>query len=222
MSELSPRARQALQSSATRATSADRERIANALRVKLGPTSLPAAGGSGVPPARARWPFVSSAIVGVGLIGGALFLMTRHGPANAVPVPHAVALAVTTDPVAPVVPAVDSEAASLPEAAAEPDLPAPSARPAPDLLAQEVAFLERATSALHAGHASNALRILDECQRKFPNGLLALERSAARAQALCALGRRSDAQAELARLPAQSLGAARAKQVCAASSKAQP
>jgi hypothetical protein len=220
MSELSPRARQALQSSAARATPADRERIQNALRVKLGPTSLPAAGTGGALPSRPRWPLVSSAIVGVGLIGGALFLMTRHGPASALPAPHAGALAVTTEPVAPAVPAVDSEATSLPETAAE--LPAPSARPAPDRLAQEVAFLERATSALHAGHASNALRILDECQRKFPNGLLALERSAARAQALCSLGRRSDAQAELARLPAQSPGAARAKQICAASSKAQP
>lgn len=221
MSELSPRARQVLQSSATRATSADRERITNALRAKLGPASLPAAIGSGVSPARARWPFISSAIVGVGLIGGALFLMTRHGPASAIPLPQAVALAVTTDPVAPVAPAVDS-ATSLPEAAVAPELPAPSARPAPDRLAQEVAFLEHATSALHAGHASNALRILDESQRKFPNGLLAIERSAARAQALCSLGRQSAAQAELARLPAQSPGAARAKQVCAASSKAQP
>jgi hypothetical protein len=64
------------------------------------------------------------------------------------------------------------------------------------------------------------LKVLDEYQRKFPNGLLALERSAARAQALCALGRHSDAQVELSRLPSQSPAVARAKQVCDASSEA--
>jgi len=222
MSELSPRARQVLQSSVKRATLADRERIQNALRAKLGVATLSAGEGTVVPPTRARWPFVSSAIVGVGLIGGALFFATRHEPENAVPPAHAVASAVTADSVAPVAPPGESSAAALPSAAVAPELPAPSAHPAPDRLAQEVAFLERATSALHAGRASNALKILAEYQREFPNGMLALERSAARAQALCSLGRRSEAQAELSRLPAQSPAVARAKQVCDASSKAEP
>ena len=222
MSELSPRARQVLQSSVARATPADRERIKNALRARLGATALSAAESHGVSPARARWPFVSSAIVGAGLIGGALFLTVRHQPESTAPALHAVASAVTTASLAQVAPPVESGAASLPPAAQAPELPAPSAHPAPDPLAQELAFLERATSALHAGRASKALKILDEYQRKFPNGMLALERSAARAQALCSLGRRGEAQVELARLPAQSPGVARAKQVCDASSKAEP
>ena len=223
MSELSPRARQVLQSSVTRPTPADRERIQNALRVKLGAAALSAVEGSGVWPTRTRWPLVSSAIVGVGLIGGALFLMTRHEPAIAIPAPQAVASAAPADSVAAMpVATVESNATSLPATTAVPEFPAPSARPARDPLAQELAFLEHATSALHAGRAANALRILDEYQRKFPKGLLALERSAARAQALCSLGRRSEAQTELARLPAQSPAVARAKQVCDASSKSEP
>jgi hypothetical protein len=222
MSELSPRARQVLQSSVKRATLADRERIQNALRVKLGATTLSATGGGGVAPARARWPFVSSAIVGVGLMGGALFFMTRHEPEGTVVARPAVASVVTTDPATPLALPAGSGGVSVPSAAAAPELPTPSARAVPDRLAQELAFLEHATSALHAGRASTALKILDDYQRKFPNGLLGLERSAARAQALCSLGRRSEAQADLARLPAQSPSVARAKQACDASSKAGP
>jgi hypothetical protein len=222
MSDLSPRARQMLQSSVKRATAADRDRIQDALRGKLGLTTLSVAERGGAPPARARWPYFSSAIVGVGLIGGALLFMTRHKPADVVPVVPAVASVVATAPSAPVATPAESGALAPPPAAVVPELAAPSARPAPDRLAQELAFLERATSALHAGRASSALKILDEYQRKFPNGLLALERSAARAQALCSLGRRSEAQTELSRLPAQSPGVARAKQVCDASSNAGP
>jgi hypothetical protein len=63
-----------------------------------------------------------------------------------------------------------------------------------------VAILSQAERALRAAKYQEALRLLDEHRRKFPNGALAQERSAARAQALCGLGRVSDAQAELARL----------------------
>lgn len=226
MSDLSPRARQLLQSSVKRATPADRERIQSALQARLGVTSLSAVEPWAGAPARARWPLVSSALVGVGLIGGALFLTTRREPDGVIPPPPAVASAVTASTAPPVAPPPvesgppSSLPASLPAAA--PDLPAPSVRPTLDPLAQELAFLERATSALHAGRASNALKILDEYQRKFPSGLLSLERSAARAQALCSLGRRSEAQTELSRLPAQSPSVARAKQVCDASSKTEP
>jgi hypothetical protein len=220
MSELSPRARQLLRLSQKPPTLADRERIQNALRSRLGATTLPAAESSALPPTRSRWTVVSSAIVGAGLIGGALFLMTRHEPEGAIPARASVASAVATGSAVPAATERASSPVSLLPAAPASALPAPSARPAPDRLAQEVAFLERATSALHAGRASSALKVLDEYQREFPNGLLALERSAARAQALCALGRHSDAQVELSRLPSQSPAVARAKQVCDASSEA--
>lgn len=220
MSELSPRARQILQSGVQRPTAADRERIQIALQARLGMMSLSAADSSGGVPTRARWPLVSSAIVGVGLVGGGLFLMARHKlPLRAhAPVAAAVVSAAPAAP-SPAQLGPSSPVSLLPAAAAS-ELPVALPRPAPDRLAQEVAFLERATSALHAGQASAALKVLAEYQRKFPNGLLALERSAARAQALCALGRQSDAQAELSRLPEQSPAVARAKQVCDASAKA--
>jgi hypothetical protein len=81
-----------------------------------------------------------------------------------------------------------------------------------------VALLARATSSLHAGRPADALKVLDEYQRRFPKGLLAEERRAARAQALCSLGRQSEAETELARLAPQSLAAARARQACDARS----
>ena len=222
MSELSPRARQMLRSSVTSATAADRERIQSALQARLGLAALSAAEGSALSRAGLRWPFVASAIVGVGLVGGSLFLVTRHKPAGATPVQRALVSTVSASSAAPVaVPPVESDPASVLPVAPAPELPAPSARSAPDRLAQELAFLERATSALHAGRPSNALKVLDEYQRKFPNGLLALERGAARSQALCSLGRRSEALVELSRLPAQSPGVARVKQICDASSKAE-
>jgi TolA-binding protein len=88
-----------------------------------------------------------------------------------------------------------------------------------DHLAQEVALLSRATSALRAGRAADALKTLNEHQRQFPRGMLAQERRGARAQALCALGRRQEAQADLAtlaRTAPQSPQAARARQACEA------
>lgn len=220
MLELSPRARHLLQSSVKRSTPADRQRIQDALQARLGVSLSAAAGARSGAPVHARWPFVSSAIVGVGLMGGAFFALR--------PAPQA-APRVRSNP-ASVAPGSDSEAPtalqpavsispSLPATAAAPETPAALPRPTPDRLAQEVLFMERATSALHAGQPATALKVLDEYQHKFPNGQLTLDRSAARAQALCSLGRQGDAQAELARLPQQSPAVARAKQVCDASSK---
>jgi hypothetical protein len=86
-----------------------------------------------------------------------------------------------------------------------------------DRLAQEVAILSRAGTELHSGRAAAALRALDEHQKKFPAGLLTQERTAARIQALCALGRMTEADAELARLARSSPESpheARARQAC--------
>jgi len=84
-------------------------------------------------------------------------------------------------------------------------------------LGEEVAILARATGELHAGHAANALRAVEEHQRRFPNGLLLQERRSARVQALCALGRRSEAQPEidrLSRVAPQSPSTLTAKRAC--------
>jgi hypothetical protein len=84
-------------------------------------------------------------------------------------------------------------------------------------LASEVAILSHATRELHAGRATEALKSLDEYHRKFPKGLLSEEQCAARAQALCALGRFDEANTKLAGLSPQSPLAVRAKQFCGAS-----
>jgi hypothetical protein len=77
-----------------------------------------------------------------------------------------------------------------------------------------VVLLSRATTALRAGRAVEALKALDEHQSRFPRGALGEERRAAKAQALCSLGRMSEGRAELARLAPESPALARAKQVC--------
>jgi hypothetical protein len=219
MSELSPRARQVLRSSVSPATPADRERIRSALQARLGGTL---ATSGALPAASSRWPLVSSAIIGLGLIGGALFFLTRHEPVAPRPVGAAAPSAIAMSAVPPVtdsVPPVESATLAALPAPSVPDATSPRSLPASDRLAQEVALMERATTALHAGRPAAALKVLDESQRRFPAGSLTLERRAARAQALCALGRGSEAQLELAALPARSPGVARAKQVCDAASK---
>jgi hypothetical protein len=89
----------------------------------------------------------------------------------------------------------------------------------PDRLAEEVAILSRAEADLHRGQAALALRGLDEHQRQFPRGSLTLERRAARARALCALGRAEEAKSELKRLSRVAFGSsleARAREACGA------
>lgn len=222
MSELGPRAREILRSGRelNRPTDADRARVDQALRERLGAASLLTEGGKAPPAIRPRWPFVTSCMVGAGLVGGGIFFATRPAPV-AISAPPAVvsAVAVSSAALPPAVP-VEARVPEAPEprkalalVSSERPMTA-SARPVEDRLAQEVALLARATSSLHSGRAADALKTLDEYQRRFPNGKLTEERRAARAQALCALGRQSEAESELARLAPKSLAAARARQVC--------
>ena len=223
MSGLSPRARELVHvgRALCQPTAADRQRIKNALRARLGAAVLPAEVLGVSVALHLRWPFAASAIVGAILFGGALLLASQHereaaipaGAPSVPPVETSSAVSATTE-------RVESPIASVPRAIA-PSKPATRAAPVDDSLAQEVALLSQATSDLHSGRASDALRVLDEHERKFPNGVLNEERRAARAQALCALGRRREAQRELAQLPPQSFAAAHAKQVCDAASDAE-
>jgi hypothetical protein len=84
---------------------------------------------------------------------------------------------------------------SAPRAAARSLVPHP-----PDSLPEEVRLLSKAEEQLNSGHADEALRTLGEHERRFPGGALAEERMAARIQSLCALGRRAEANADLAKL----------------------
>jgi hypothetical protein len=198
---------------ALRPTDADRSRVQNALQARLSVV---------VPQPRfagPRWQQLSG-IIGIGLVGGVLFFAFRHGAGKVNVAPRRVA-PIAVRAAAPMSETQPEQAALAPALAAQP-VPVVAepvlllAHPAQGSLAQEVALLSRATSDLHRGNAAAALQVLNEHWRKFPNGLLSEERRGARAQALCLLGRTSEAQAELARLTPQSPAAARAKQACGA------
>jgi hypothetical protein len=208
--------------SALRATEADRDRIEAALRARLGSSARPES--SVTPSTRGfGWRFAPGATVGMCVVGAALFFALRSRPSvpTAPPSvqPQATAAAVSTTGSG----ATDSSSAepaafAARAAAAAVSPPASAAVRQGDQLQLEVALLLRATSALSAGRASEALKVLNEHQRQFPNGILSEERRAAKAQALCSLGRLSEGRAELAHLAPQSPAASRATQVCDAAS----
>ena len=165
------------------------------------------------------WRWVTSLTVGTALVGGAAFLSLRPNVAQKVATPAVSAAAVrVTPPEAPPTPSpvVEAQPPVALEAvpSAKPATEAKPPGPVPDALAQEVSLLSRATSDLRSGRAGAALKLLDEHQRKFPNGMLAVERQAVRAQALCTLKRVSEGRAAIAQLAPQSPAAGRAKQLC--------
>jgi hypothetical protein len=228
MTALSPKARAVVQAGreALRPALGDRARIEALLDTRLSTGAATASPGTIKPARPLVWRLVRPVALGVALVGGAAFFAFRPGAR----VPAApVAVAPLASPAASAAVPAPAEPDTAATAPVEPE-PAPlvaatavkaAIEPAPraqDRLAQEVALLARATSDLRAGRAADALKVLDEHQREFPNGTLSVERRAARAQALCTLKRTSEGRAELARLAPQSPAAARAKQVCDAAS----
>lgn len=210
----------------SRPSEAAQARVLEALEARLGTAALigngPAAtiGGTAAPTAALKAAAISA--VGVALLGGAAWLYSEtrdHAP----PLPR---LELQHSVVAPVLSASRDEAETLtpsqtPESSSV--LPPEDARPsaavgaptnakgrnaegrAPDRLAEEVALITRAQSEIASSRPANALGILDEHARKFPRGILSEERIAARIQALCALGRTTEANAQLNRLSRRSL-----------------
>jgi hypothetical protein len=220
LSLLSPKARALVEAGkgAGRPTAADRERIQAALRSRLGPDALgPEASGASASSGVASWPLVAGVIAALGAVGGLLFFALQSPELPKRP-PMVVRSAITAAPAIASASSAAVEAPSPPVSAApvvaSSEAPAPVVRSKQDRLAQEVALLSSATKSLNAGRAAEALKVLDEHQRKFPGGLLTEERRAARAQALCSLGRISEGKSELARLAPRSPAAARAQQVC--------
>jgi hypothetical protein len=221
MSNLSPQGRELVRASrrAFQATDADRARLTSALRARLGDAALSPDMGSVASTAaagQAIWPLISAVVVGI--LGGALFFALRPGTGRDHPQETRVAPVAATTPAIDPVAALSAEQPTSPAAtppATDPiALPAASAHRPQDRLAAEVAILSRATRDLRADRPAEALKALDEYRRKFPKGLLSEEHRAARAQALCALGRFDEANAKLAELTPQSPLAARAKQFC--------
>ena len=222
MAVLNPKALSLIEAgrSALRAKPADRERVEGALRAQLGPAALPPAAPPAAHVAHSPWHFLPHIVIGAALLGGAGFLALRPA-ASAPPSPtwgkpavvsNSVSLPKLPAPSQVAAPATSGPTVEAPQAAAE-SVASSATRPQ-DRLAQEVALLSRATSDLRAGRAAEALKALDEHRRKFPNGTLSEERRAARAQALCSLGRIAEGRTELSLLAPRSPAAARARQVC--------
>ncbi|MET0790785.1 MAG: hypothetical protein ABW061_04635 [Polyangiaceae bacterium] len=226
MSALSSKARAVIEQAheEVRPAAGERERLEALLDAQLGAT---APGLVNPEPALVRqassWRWVTSLTVGAALVGGAALWALRPN-IDSRPASTALSASAQVKPpeAAPTVASLaDAQASIAPESApsakVSPETKA-ALQPAQNTLAQEVALLSRATSDLRAGRAGPALKLLDEHQRKFPNGMLTVERRAVRAQALCALKRVSEGRAELARLAPQSPAAGRAKQLCDAAS----
>ncbi len=223
MSELSPEARGLVDDghSVLRPSSGDRARVKSALAARLGSAALllphQANAAAAAPKSLIAWAKAHSLIAGVGagllVIGAGYFAAVE--PAATPPVrPPAVAPLAPRAPALPLNNVVPAEAEPT---SSEPAVSAARKQSPVDPLVEEIAILSRATSALRAGKPAEGLRLLNEHQRKFPNGRLAEERRAARIQALCALGNRTEAEAELARLAQSSPRSphlARAQRAC--------
>jgi hypothetical protein len=207
-------------SSALRATGTDRERIERALAARLGPHAFPPS-----PPVTSSARLlavraIAGAAVGACVIGGVFYASSAppHAgiPVAVVPTTRHVANPSTVPLLTPTsAPTAGVTSPAEPMAPAEPASSSPASAPRhQDALTREVALLSRAVAALNAGRAGEALGTLNEHQRQFPRGVLGAERQAAKAQALCSLGRVREGRAELAHLPPKSPPAGRAKQVC--------
>ena len=216
MSDLSQAAQQLVRDAAraARPSTADRERIFEALRDRLGDAALLGHAAAAPSAFGALWVKLSALTLGLGLVGSGVAVGLQSAPptVGTLPAPQPV---MSTPALAQTPPAPDVTRVVPPVASPQPTEPAAAGtRRASDRLAEEVTLLSRATSALRSGQPSDALKALNEHQSKFPKGLLSEERRAARAQALCALGRRSEAEREIAKLAPASPQAARARQLC--------
>jgi hypothetical protein len=229
MSNLSPEAQELVRAvrGAHRPSDTDRARLLEAMRARLGDAAVLGEGTLGTSMvARGSW---SSSAIGFSMVGlavvagGALWYALRSEPASAPrarPSAASAALARVAEPQRAPAPPVSPE--PVREDVAPPARPTSPARSAPvrrprDGLSEEVAILSRAETDLHGGRLDSALKSLDEHERKFGRGLLTEERTAARIQVLCALGRTAEAEAQLARLTKmapRSPHTERARQAC--------
>jgi len=226
MSELSPELEELVLAcrGASLPTEADSARVFEALRARLGEAAFLGAEATQVAVTTASSGFLvgkvsAMSVAGLALLGG-VWLFVGRSHTEAAP-PSVSAVATTTSPVSlPLAQnSTPSQVSTLPNdevnGAAEHAQPRAAAAPrGSDRLAEEVALLSRAEMALRGGKPALALEVLSEHERRFGNGLLAEERIAARVQALCALGRRAEADAQLSHLSPNSLHVAQPGQAC--------
>ena len=228
MAALSSKARTVIEEAQAemRPPAGERERLEALLDAQLGATAPPVQRAPSPAPHTSGWRLVTSLAVGAALVGGGAVWVLQ--PKASLPAPVLATATAQAKPAEPAIanaaPSVEASDLAVQDSARPskppPEMPAPAQR-STDRLAQEVALLSRATSDLRAGRAGAALKSLDEHQRKFPHGMLTVERRAVRAQALCSLKRVEEGRAELSHLAPQSPAAGRAKQLCDAASGAQ-
>jgi hypothetical protein len=103
-------------------------------------------------------------------------------------------------------PAIEMAPEAPPVVSALPRAPVPSV-PSPSGIELESELLQRALELLRRHHdGSRALALLDEHRARFPAGLLTLEASVARVDALLLLGRRAEALQQLSSLSLERVG----------------
>lgn len=175
------------------------------------PGSLCPPPGAGVPATALPKPvLLASAVVALGLAtAGGLWLGRAGAPPSpassaASAVASAASSAASTAAVASSAASAiaSGEQAGAAASASGEDGAAPVGRPSSgakgvdpvDLLREETAQLRQAQQALRGGQAARALTMLDEQGRLFARGVLGQERMVTRILALCALGRRGEAQ----------------------------
>lgn len=224
--ELGPAAQALIQAGrpSLRPSADDRERVFAALATRLGfvPESTPAAPRGGAGSIGSQWVSLlpvglaaAAFVVHAALSGGSNAAAPVAAPRVIAPAPAAAPIVVPGAVVAAPAPAATTRAAN--PVPSSPSLTGVgSGAPRSSSLAAEVSLLTRAETELHAGRFAAALELLDEHARLFPRGALAEERSGARIQALCGLGRFSQATTELNRLAPHSVQNAPARQACAA------
>ncbi len=235
MSDLNPELNQLVLAGkmASRPTDADAARILEALRARLGDAAVLGTETGQAALAGSSTGLVSGkvavfSVVGLALLGGILFFAARNHrvvssepqaipSVAATPSDEAAMVPIVTASSALVSPPLDPAVASSPDKVDRTDARSAASHHARDSLSEEVAILSRAETELHSGKPESALKLLNEHERKFSNGLLAEERIAARVQALCALGRTAEADAQLARLSPKSLHGQQARQACSSS-----
>jgi len=198
-------------------TPADRERVRQRLARSLAAGAAIGATAGGTALAAGWVPKAIAAVVvlaGSAAVLGALHPWSARAPAPAA-APAAAALPAALPPAplepaaptpaeAPLAPAPAHQVAPAVRAPHELPRPAPApAAPAPppeDGLVAETSALREAQLELRAGHAEQALQLLDGQLVRFRGGALEQERQAARILALCQLQQREAAQAATAAL----------------------
>lgn len=186
------------------------ERMAQAIGISMSAVGTTAEGGAktgttganAASSSSALVPWVSGALVVVGVAVGALVTTRPGAKPPELPALVAPGTAVSSAPAPIVIPLADPPLAS-PEApsSVDEDTPARTAAPprgrrgtAAGELANQIALVDAARSALSAGSAAHALSIVREYQSEYPSGTFRPEVAAVKIEALVKMGRTAEAR----------------------------